>query len=128
MRKVLTSEQVDSIRPELPLEDNALKVRVQLQGFCDIGLSVDQNSQLQRIIHSREQTLIALGRKEQTARLALEQAIFSERFDEAAVNQRRDQLTAVIAQQIEVNTGIVFDVRKILTPGQLKHLNEITPD
>jgi Spy/CpxP family protein refolding chaperone len=129
MRKVLTSEQVTRIRPELPLEPNALQLIVQLpEGFSDIGLSGDQNSQLQALIHSREPRLIALGRKAQAARVALERAIFSERFDEAAVNQRREESVAVIAEEIEVNTGIVFDTRKILTPDQLKRLDELTPD
>lgn len=129
MRKVLTSEQVTRIRPELPLEHNDFYLNVQPpEGFSDIGLSRDQESQLQTVIHSRDQKMMTLSRKAQAARIALEQAIFSERFDEAAVNQRREELIAVIGEQIEVNTGILLDARKVLTPDQLKRLDEMTPD
>ena len=44
-----------------------------------------------------------------------------------AVNQGREELIAVLSEQIEVSTGILLDARKILTPSQMKHLNEITP-
>jgi len=80
------------------------------------------------LIRSSEPKMIALSRKEKTAREAFEQTIFSERFDEAAVNQRREELVAVFSEQIEVNTGILLEARKILTPDQTKRLNEITPD
>ncbi len=129
MRKVLTSEQVTRIRPELPLERNDYQLIVQLpEKFSDIGLSSDQNSQVGTVVNSRVAKMMTLSQKEKAAREALEQAIFSEQFDEAAVNQRRDEVIAIIAEQIEVNTGILFDARKILTPSQTKHLNEITPD
>ena len=69
-----------------------------------------------------------MSRKEKAARTALEQAIFTEPFDEAALNQRREELIAALAEQVEVNNGILLDARKILTPDQLKRLDEITPD
>jgi hypothetical protein len=129
MRKILTSEQVTRIRPELPLEHNDYQLVVQIpDGFSAIGVSRDQELQLQTVIHSRDQEMIALSRKAQAARIALEQAIFSERFDEAAVNQRREELIAVLSEQLEVNTGILLDASKILTPEQLKRLDEMTPD
>jgi Spy/CpxP family protein refolding chaperone len=129
MRKILTSEQVTRIRPELPLKSNDYELNVQLsEGFSDIGLSSDQNSQVGTVVGSRVPKMMTLSRKEKAAHEALEQAICSEQFDEAAVNQRREELVAVIAEQIEVNTGILFDARKILTPSQTKRLIEITPD
>jgi hypothetical protein len=129
MRKVLSSEQLTRIRPELPIERYDLQLIVQLpEGFSDIGLSADQQSQVQAVIRSREQKLIAVSRKEKAARTALEQAVFTEPFNEAAVNQRRGELFAALAEQVEVNTGILLDARKILTPDQLKRLDEITPD
>jgi Spy/CpxP family protein refolding chaperone len=93
-------------------------LNVQLpEGISDVGLSRDQQSQLQTVIHSRDQEMIALSRKAQAARIALEQAILSERFDEAAVNQRRDELIAILSEQLDVNTGILLEARKILTPN-----------
>ena len=128
MRKVLTDEQVNRIRPELPLENNDFVVEVRLpEGFNDIGISGEQQSRLQAMVHSREPQMVALSRQAQARRIALEQAIFSERFDAAAVDQRREELIAVIAKQLEVNTGILIDARKILTAEQLKHLNELMP-
>jgi Spy/CpxP family protein refolding chaperone len=129
MRKVLTSEQVRRIRPELPLERTDYQLFVQLpEGFSAIGLSRDQNAQLATLVRSREPQMIALSRKEKAAREALEQTIFSQQFDEPVVNQRREELVAVLTEQIEVNTGILLDARKILTPSQIKRLSEITPD
>jgi len=129
MRKVLTSKQVTRIRPELPLERTDYQLVVQLpEGFSSIGLSRDQNAQLGTLIRGSEPKMIALSRKEKAAREAFEQAIFSDQFDEATVNQRREELVTVLSQQIEVNTGILLAARKILTPDQTKRLNEITPD
>jgi Spy/CpxP family protein refolding chaperone len=129
MRKVLTSKQVIRIRPELPLERTDYQLIVQLpEGFSAIGLSRDQNARLGTVVRSSEPKMIALSRKEKAAREAFEQAIFSDQFDEATVNQRREELVAVLAEQIQVNTGILLEARKILTPAQTKHLNEITPD
>jgi len=129
MRKVLTARQASRIGPELPLERTDYQLIVQLpEGFSAIGLSGDQNARLGTVIHGSEQKMIALSRKEKAAREALEQSIFSEQFDEAAVDQRRAELVAVLSEQIEVNTGILLDALKILTPAQTKRLNEITPD
>lgn len=129
MRQVLTSEQVTRVRPELLLERNDHQLIVHLpEGFSDIGLSSDQHTQVGTVVRSRVPKMMTLSRKEKAACEALAQAIFNEQFDEAAVNQRREKLIAVIAKQIKVNTGILFDARTILTPSQTKHLNEITPD
>ena len=129
MRQILTFEQVTRLRPKLPLEHNDFYLKVQLpEGLSDVGLSGDQQSQLQTVIHRRDQEMVALSRKAQSARLALEQAIFSERFDEAAVNQRRGELIALLSEQLEVNTGILLDARKVLTLDQLKRLDEMMPD
>ncbi len=129
MRKVLTSRQASRIGPELPLERTDYQLIVQLpEGFSSIGLSRDQNARLGTVIHGSEPKMIALSRREKAAREALEQSIFSEQFDEAVVNQRRAELVAVLSEQIEVNTGILLEAHKILTPDQTKRLNEITPD
>jgi Spy/CpxP family protein refolding chaperone len=80
------------------------------------------------VVRGSQSKMITLSHKEKAAREALELAIFSDQFDEATVNQRREELVAALAQQIEVNTGILLEARKILTPAQTKHLNEITPD
>jgi Spy/CpxP family protein refolding chaperone len=127
-RKVFTTEQVTRIRHELPIERNDLQLIVQLpEGFSEIGLSPDQQSQLQTVIRN-EQKMITLSQKEKAGRAALEQAVFTEQFDQAAVNQRRDELIAAVSERLRVNTGILFDARKILTRDQLKRLDEITPD
>jgi len=129
MRQVLTSEQVARIPRELPLERSDYQLSVHLpEGFSDIGLSSEQISEVGAVVRSRVPKMMSLSRKEKAAREALELAIFSEQFDEAVGNQRREGLVAVIAEQIELNTDILFDARKILTPSQTKHLNEITPD
>jgi len=129
MRKVLALKQVSRIRPELPLERTDYQLVVQLpEGFSSIGLSRDQNARLGTLIRSSEPKMIALSRKEKAAREALEQTIFSEQLDEAAVDQRRQELVAVFSEQIEVNTSILLEARKILTPAQTKRLDEITPD
>ena len=129
IRKVLNPEQVLRTSPELTLDRNDHQFNVQLpEGFSDIGLSDDQHSQVAGVFSSRVPKMMTLSWKEKVACEALAQAIFSEQFDEATVNQRREGLVAVIAEQIEVNTGILFDARNILTPSQTKLLNEITPD
>jgi len=73
MRKVLTDEQVSRIRAELPLENNDFVVEVRLpEGFNDIGISGEQQSRLQAMVHSREPQMVALSRQAQARRIALE--------------------------------------------------------
>ena len=129
MRKVLTSEQITRIRPELRYKRNHHQLNVPLpEGFSDIGLSHDQHREVGTVVCNRVPKMMTLSQKEKAAREALELAIFSEQFDEATVNQRRAELVAVLSEQIEVNTGILLEACKILTPDQIKRLNKITPD
>jgi Spy/CpxP family protein refolding chaperone len=128
MRKVLTSDQLTRLSPELPIERHGLQLVVQLpEGLSAIGLTRDQESQLQTVAHSREQAMIALSRKEKAARAALEKAVLNEQFNESIANQRRDELISVLSDQVELNTGILLEARKILTPDQLKRLDDMTP-
>jgi Spy/CpxP family protein refolding chaperone len=129
MRRILTAEQLTRLRPELPIERTDLQLIVQLpEGFSNIDLSHDQHLQIQAMIHSREPKMIALSHKEKAARIALEQAVFAEQFDQAAANQHEGELIAAISERVEVNTGILLEARKLLTAGQLKRLDEIPRD
>ncbi|HEY0408351.1 MAG TPA: hypothetical protein VGC89_21630 [Pyrinomonadaceae bacterium] len=125
MRKVFTSEQLARLSPELPIERNGLQLIVQLpEALSLLNLTRDQESQLQAAVRGQEQKMVALSRKEKAARTAMQRAILGERYDEAAANQHLEELVAVGAEQSEINAGLLSELRRILTPEQLKRLQE----
>jgi len=129
MRKVFTPDQLKRLGPELPIARNGLQLIVQLpEALSLLDLTQEQQSQLQNVVRGQEQKMVGLSRKEKAARAAMERAILGEQYDEAAANHSLEELVAVAAEQVEVNTGILAQVRAILTPDQLKRLNDMATD
>jgi Spy/CpxP family protein refolding chaperone len=77
------------------------------------------------IRRSYDEELAGAGRRLRQARQALNRAIMSERFDEALVNQRTEELAAAQAEMIRLQSRVRAQVRNVLTTEQVIRFHQI---
>lgn len=90
-----------------------------------IGLSPEQHQRMQEIRRSHEDEAITAGRRLRQARQALDRAIMSEPYNEAAVRQATEELAAAQADKIRLESRIRAQVRGVLTPDQVMRFHQL---
>ncbi|MFP5260839.1 MAG: Spy/CpxP family protein refolding chaperone [Blastocatellia bacterium] len=90
-----------------------------------IGLSAEQHQRMQEIRRSHEDEAITAGRRLRQARQALDRAIMSEPYDEAAVRRATEELAAAQADKIRLESRIRAQVRGVLTPDQVMRFHQL---
>ncbi len=91
----------------------------------ELGLSPDQVREIRRINQSNRQDVRAAQQRVGEARRNLDQAIYAERVDEAAVQTRLREFQDAQADIAEIRFKTEFAIRKILTPDQLIKFREL---
>lgn len=90
-----------------------------------LGLTPDQRSQLQEIRRRNEQETRELMRSLMQARRTLDEAIYAETLDEAAIEQRVREVAAAQAALVRLRATMEVRVRQVLTPEQLQTFREL---
>lgn len=90
-----------------------------------LGLTPEQRSRLQEIRRRSEQETRELTRNLMQARRSLDEAIYAETLDEAAVEQRAREAAAAQAALVRLRAATEVSVRQVLTPEQLQTFREM---
>lgn len=127
MRRALTAEQLERLQTLLPLERNNMQFVIQLpESLGEVGVTREQERQIHSVVRGSEPRMMAINRREQEARLALERALFAPQYDAALVAQRERELTAAMSENVDLSVDILNGARAALTPEQLRRLNELS--
>lgn len=94
-------------------------------GLRALDLTEAQQKQVQAILDGQREEQQAIGEKLRTARQALGEAIAAETFDEAAVRAKAAEVASIEADQAVLQAKTYAAVRALLTPEQVKKLNEM---
>jgi Spy/CpxP family protein refolding chaperone len=108
-----------------PNPNQARKRELQRRLMQAIGLTPEQHQRMQEIRRSHEDEAITAGRRLRQARQALDRAIMSEPYDEAAVRQSTEELAAAQADRIRLESRIRAQVRGVLTPDQVIRFHQL---
>lgn len=103
-------------RDEQPQRPNLLR---------ELGLTPEQVQEIRTINQANRQNLRAAQEKVGEARRNLDQAIYSEKTDEAMVKQRLKEFQDAQAEIARIRAFTEFSIRKILTPEQLVRFREL---
>lgn len=108
---------------ELPaaLYESRLLVRV-------LGLTPEQRRQMQEVRRQEGPTLNAARREVFRRRQALTEAIYSVETSESLVEQCARDLAAAEANLIQLRARMQYRIRMVLTPDQVRILNELRVD
>ena len=87
-----------------------------------LGLSPEQLRQIREVRGQHEAEARALGRRVLQARRALDEAIYSDRADEALVEQRAKELAEAQGEATRLRAQVEWRIRRVLTPEQLSAL------
>ncbi len=87
-----------------------------------LDLDDAQRDQVRRIVDAAEPELRALSDTMQESRERLRELAVADGFDAAAMRASADQQGDLVADMIVLGTGIMRDVRAVLTPEQLEKL------
>lgn len=114
------------INPNRGLNPNQLKRRqLQQRVMQSLGLTQNQRLRIQDIRRSHDDDLIATGRRLRQARQALDRAIMSEPYDDAAVRRATEALANAQADKIRLDAGVRAQVRGVLTSDQVRLFNQL---
>jgi len=113
---------LDTVRPKL---NPAQRQELQRRLIQALGLSPDQHQRMQQIRREHEEERIVAGRRLRQARQALDRAIMSENYDEAAVRRATDELTAAQADRIRLESRIRSQIRGVMTPEQVNRFHQL---
>jgi Spy/CpxP family protein refolding chaperone len=105
--------------------NQARKRELQRRLMQAIGLTTEQHQHMQEIRRSHEDEAITAGRRLRQARLALDRAIMSEPYNEAAVRQTTEELAAAQADKIRLESRIRAQVRGVLTSDQVIRFHQL---
>lgn len=105
--------------------NQARKRELQRRLMQAIGLTPEQHQRMQGIRRSHEDESITIGRRLRQARQALDRAIMSEPYNEAAVRQATEELAATQADKIRLESRIRAQVRGVLTPDQVIKFHQL---
>ena len=91
----------------------------------ELGLTKDQVKEIRRINQSNRGDIRAAQQKVGEARRNLDQAIYAEKVDEAAVQERLREFQDAQADIAAIRFNTEFAIRKILTPEQLLKFRDL---
>lgn len=95
------------------------------QLFRLLNLSPDQRAQM-RLIRTQNADNLRIARQRlRAARVSLDQAIYADTLDEAAVDARTRELIAAQAELARINVLTELRVRRLLTPEQFNLFREM---
>ncbi|HKV40005.1 MAG TPA: periplasmic heavy metal sensor [Blastocatellia bacterium] len=91
----------------------------------DIGVTPEQDQRFRMINQTHDDEIVATGRRVRQANQALDRAMMSEQYNESEVEKRIDEFADARREQARLNARLRFEVRKVLTPEQIRKFNEI---
>jgi Spy/CpxP family protein refolding chaperone len=105
--------------------NQARKRELQRRLMQAIGLTPEQHQRMQEIRRGHEDEAITAGRRLRQARQALDRAIMSEPYNEAAVRQATEELADAQADKIRLESRIRAQVRGVLTSDQVLRFHQL---
>jgi Spy/CpxP family protein refolding chaperone len=108
-----------------PNPNQARKRELQRRLMQAIGLTPEQHQRMQEIRRSHEDEAITAGRRLRQTRQALDRAIMSEPYNEAAVRQATEELASAQADKIRLESRIRAQVRGVLTSDQVIRFHQL---
>ena len=91
----------------------------------ELGLTPEQRQRMNRVGVRHEDELVIVGRRVRQARQALDLAILDERYDEALIKRRIDDMASAVADRARLQAQMRAEVRSVLTPLQVVRLKEL---
>lgn len=101
------------------------KAHVILENTAELGLTNEQVEKIKSLKYSVEKSLIKEEADIKTLALDIKEALGKDEVDIAAVNKLIDQKYTLKAQKTKEEIGAYVNLKKILTPEQLKKLKEM---
>jgi Spy/CpxP family protein refolding chaperone len=98
--------------------------RLQQMVMQAIGLTPDQHARINDIHRGHDDERIAAGRRVRQARQALDRAVMSEQYNEAAVRRATEELAAAQGDRIRLESRIRSEVRNVLTADQVMRFHQ----
>jgi Spy/CpxP family protein refolding chaperone len=89
-----------------------------------LNLTPAQQMRVKEIRDAHDEEAVAVGRRLRQARNALEQALMGEIYNEVIIKEYTQELIAAQGEQIRINTRMRAEIRKILTPEQVRRFIE----
>ena len=89
-----------------------------------LNLTPVQQARVMEIRRAHDEEAIATGRRLRQARNALDRALMSDVYNEVVVKEYTEELVAAQAEQIRINARMRAEIRKILTPEQVRRFIE----
>ena len=112
--------------PNRGLNPNQLRRReLQQRIMQSLGLTQDQRMRMQEIRRSHDDDLIAAGRRLRQARQALDGAIMSEPYNEAAVRRATEALANAQADKVRLDASVRAQVRGVLSADQVQRFHQL---
>ena len=108
-----------------PNPNQARKRELQRRLMQAIGLTPEQHQRMQEIRRSHEDEAITAGRRLRQSRQALDRAIMSEPYNEAAVRQATEELASAQADKVRLESRIRAQVRGVLTSDQVVRFHQL---
>ncbi len=93
-----------------------------------LGLTEDQQTRIRQVYRQHGLTMASAFKDMRARRIALDEALFSDEFNEAAVNQRAKDLAEAQTQLLMIQTKVQSQLRQILTNDQLHKFMELRQD
>jgi Spy/CpxP family protein refolding chaperone len=89
-----------------------------------LNLTPAQQARVREIRQTHDDEAIAVGRRLRQARTALDRALMGEIYNEVIIKEYTDELIAAQAEQIRINARMRAEIRKTLTPEQVRRFIE----
>jgi len=100
------------------------KKRLQQMVMQAIGLTPDQHARISDIHRTHDDERISIGRRVRQARQALDRAVMSEQYNEAAVRRATEELAAAQGDRIRLESRVRSEVRNVLTADQVMRFHQ----
>ena len=122
---VLLPESVRAQEPSGPTPESEARLprqrpRAERALLARLNLTPEQRARLREIRRQSEPEARALARRLNQARRALDEAVYMDETDEAAVEQRARELADAQAAVVRLRALTELRVRRVLTPEQLQ--------
>lgn len=105
-----------------PLNPQQREMRRQL--IEALGLTPEQRFKISDIRKAHEDEAISIGRRLRQARKNLDQALWSESFNEALVKQYSEELAQAQADQIRLQFRVNSEIRGTINPEQIRRFRQ----
>jgi Spy/CpxP family protein refolding chaperone len=89
-----------------------------------LNLTPTQQARVREIRQTHDDEAIAVGRRLRQARNALDRALMNDVYNEVIVKEYTEELVAAQAEQIRMNARMRAEIRKTLTPEQVRRFIE----